>query len=499
MQEETKTSRVRFDRLREIETTMQKEWGSDPERYMYQTAPADYKNKTTKEKNDEKYFVTFPYPYMNGYLHLGHTFSMSKAEFQVRYQRQRGKNALFPFGFHCTGMPIQASANRLRMEIEQGKTRSEQPKAVEAPKVEEKGPEDAKGGAKGDKKGKGKPADAKKAPKVKKVPPTQYEILMQVGIPEEDIPAFQDPVHWLRFFPPKGKQDLLDFGISADWRRSFITTSINPYYDSFIRWQFHTLKELGKIIYGKKYTIFSELDNQPCADHDRSKGEGVGPQEYVGVKMQLLEYPESLKEFADKKVYLVAATLRAETMYGQTNCFVLPEAEYGVYEMINDEYFVISERAARNFAFQEMTKENRKFPKLATVTGQDLIGKALKAPLTSYEKVYALPMTTISMTKGTGIVTSVPSDSPDDWAALRDLQTKAGLREKYNVKEEWCVGFNPVPIINIPEFGDLSAVHLVDELKIASQKDKDLLKKAKDMAYLKGFYNGKMLVGIAEG
>jgi len=38
-----------------------------------------------------------------------------------------------------------------------------------------------------------------------------------------------------------------------------------------------TLKEKGKIIYGKKYTIFSELDNQPCADHDRSKGEGVGP------------------------------------------------------------------------------------------------------------------------------------------------------------------------------------------------------------------------------
>jgi hypothetical protein len=33
-----------------------------------------------------------------------------------------------------------------------------------------------------------------------------------------------------------------------------------------------------------------------------------------------------------------------------------------------------------------------------------------------------------------------------------------------------------VPIINIPEFGDLSAVHLVDELKIKSQNDKDLLK-----------------------
>ena len=30
-------------------------------------------------------------------------------------------------------------------------------------------------------------------------------------------------------------------------------------------------------------------------------------------------------------------------------------------------------------------------------------------------------MTSILMDKGTGVVTSVPSDAPDDWAALRDL------------------------------------------------------------------------------
>jgi leucyl-tRNA synthetase len=68
-----------------------------------------------------------------------------------------------------------------------------------------------------------------------------------------------------------------------------------------------------------------------------------------------------------------------------------------------------------------MTPEFGKYECLAKLTGFDLIGKALKAPLSPYEKVYALPMSTISMTKGTGIVTSVPSDSPDDWAALRDL------------------------------------------------------------------------------
>lgn len=146
-----------------------------------------------------------------------------------------------------------------------------------------------------------------------------------------------------------------------------------------------------------------------------------------------------------------------------------------------------------------MTKEYGKYPSVAKVTGQELIGKELKAPLSHYEKVYALPMTTISMEKGTGIVTSVPSDSPDDWAALRDLQTKAGLREKYNVEEAWCVPFAPVPIINIPEFGDLTAVKLVEDLKIQSQKDKELLKQAKDKAYKAGFYEGKMIVGVASG
>jgi leucyl-tRNA synthetase len=57
----------------------------------------------------------------------------------------------------------------------------------------------------------------------------------------------------------------------------------------------------------------------------------------------------------------------------------------------------------------------------AEVKGKEIIGLALKAPLTKYEVVYALPMDTIKANKGTGVVTSVPSDAPDDWATLRDL------------------------------------------------------------------------------
>ena len=32
------------------------------------------------KSNRDKFFVSFPYPYMNGQLHIGHAFSLSKAE-----------------------------------------------------------------------------------------------------------------------------------------------------------------------------------------------------------------------------------------------------------------------------------------------------------------------------------------------------------------------------------------------------------------------------------
>lgn len=70
------------------------------------------------DESKPKYLVTFPYPYMNGRLHLGHAYSLSKCEFTARFQRHLGKNALFPFAFHCTGMPIAACADHLKRELD---------------------------------------------------------------------------------------------------------------------------------------------------------------------------------------------------------------------------------------------------------------------------------------------------------------------------------------------------------------------------------------------
>jgi leucyl-tRNA synthetase len=87
---------ARRDTLLKIEKNIQTKWEQNKNNEI--DAPID----STKPK----FLVTFPFPYMNGKLHVGHAFSLSKAEFQARYQKHQGKEVLFPFGFHCTGMPI---------------------------------------------------------------------------------------------------------------------------------------------------------------------------------------------------------------------------------------------------------------------------------------------------------------------------------------------------------------------------------------------------------
>merc|ERR1719162_335813 len=115
----------------------------------------------------------------------------------------------------------------------------------------------------------------------------------------------------------------------------------------------------------------------------------------------------------------------------------------------------MSARAARGLACQVFkdseyfTKEFGKVTCLETFSGDELLGLPLKAPLATYEKVYTLPLLTISMFKGTGVVTSVPSDAPDDYVSLKALQDKPDFRAKYNITDKMVLPYEVVPIISI--------------------------------------------------
>ena len=204
-----------------------------------------------------KFFGTFPYPYLNGTIHAGHSFTISKVEFTAGFARMQGKRVLFPLGFHVTGMPIKACADKIVEDVKKFGLNFERYEE-EAENTVESIPAPTQGQAKEDitkftsKKGK----VSAKAVNVK----YQFQIMLSIGIPREEIHKFADAEYWLHYFPPICKRDLNGFGARIDWRRDFLTTDANPYYDSFVRWQMNRLRELDKIQYGVRYTIYSPKD-----------------------------------------------------------------------------------------------------------------------------------------------------------------------------------------------------------------------------------------------
>lgn len=519
---------ARRDHLINIEKEVRQQW-SDAKLYQHD-APTD--PQQLKEK--KKFMVTFPYPYMNGALHLGHAFSVVKAEFAVRFQRLLGKHTLFPFGFHCTGMPILACAQKLQNEVKRYGNPPQFPVAVEEAPEEEEAADDAveaapeaveavkEGEAPKEKKRKKKGKLAGKASKEI----YQWNIMKEMGVPESEISAFQDPKHWLSYFPPIAQRDLNNLGLAVDWRRSFITTDVNPYYDAFIKWQFTQLRAKNKVSYGKLMCIVTPSNMQVCADHDRRDGEGVTAQAYTLIKLRLLApFPPTLVEMLGKAgltiktdentgkdavdVILPAATLRPETMYGQTNAFVLPTGEYNVYRISENEVYICTDRSALNMAHQDIFQS---YPgsdfvngqcasrKLGNIMGNELLGCAIKAPLAQYDHVHILPLLSILMDKGTGVVTSVPSDAPADYAALTDMKNKKEFRAKYGITDEMVLPYEVVPIIRIDELDtDQAAVMLCKKHNVKSQNDTAILNQLKDECYKYGFDKGVMIVGDHAG
>lgn len=228
-------STAKLDYLKKIEAEVQERWlqqnlgqSNAPEPLVTQSPPvaeskSSKKNKRKKssgqtpsgplptdtpyvfEGGKKKFLCCFPYPYMNGRLHLGHTFSLSKCEFTARYKLLQGYNVLFPFGFHCTGMPIKACADKLKREIELYGNPPVFPE--EEDEVIEEAPEEIKIGQD---KSKGKKSKAAAKAGSSK---WQWNIMLSIGVPEELIPKFAEDTFWLNFFPHHAVDDLRKMGL----------------------------------------------------------------------------------------------------------------------------------------------------------------------------------------------------------------------------------------------------------------------------------------------
>ncbi len=377
------------------------------------------------DEKRKKFFVNAPYPYVNSYPHIGHLYTYMRTEAFARYKRHQGYNVLFPQGFHATGSPIISAAQRVR----------------------------------------------EKEPK-------QLQLLKDVGIHEKDFKKFEKPEYWIRFFEPEFIKDFKNMGFSIDWRRSFHTTSLNPHYDKFIRWQFLKLLEKGYVVKEPFPVVWDPIDNCPVGDHDRSEGEGETPQEFLLVKHKL-----------DDKKFVISATLRPDTILGITNLYVNPNITYQLIEVSiddNKEQWILGKAAVNRLEQQEWN-----IKKIGEIQGKELIGKETEE-FGSY-KVLILPATFLNQDFGTGLVHSVPSDSADDLIALYDLQKNEELCKKYSLNYEKVNAIKPIECIDTPGIGGNTADYFLKKYNVTSQQQRDKLENIKKEMYKLSFYTA--LVG----
>ncbi len=180
-----------------------------------------------------KFFVTFPYPYMNGPLHVGHAFTASRVDAYARFKRMQGYNVLFPWAWHWTGQPLVGASER-----------------------------------------------------VKKGDQNFIKALREVdGVPDAELERFSDPLYMAEYYTNESRTAAQKAGFSVDWRREFNT--VMKTYQKFVEWQYAKLRNLGYVTKGTHPVVWCPKCQSPTGDHDRQVGEGVTPEDYTLIKFEL--------------------------------------------------------------------------------------------------------------------------------------------------------------------------------------------------------------------
>ena len=208
----------------ELEADWRERWAAEG---RYEPDPT-----TTADPDEaESTFITVPYPYPSGGMHIGHARTYTVPDVYARYRRQQGDDVLFPMAWHVTGTPIIGAVERLE-------------------KREEK----------------------------------QMSVLQDTyNVSDAVLSDLETPMGYARHFIEEHyKTGMQSLGLSIDWRREFTTN--DDRYSKFITWQYETLKERGRLEKGLHPVKFCTEQENPVTTHDLLEGEDVEYQEYTLVK-----------------------------------------------------------------------------------------------------------------------------------------------------------------------------------------------------------------------
>ena len=305
-----------------------------------------YKEKIFDAKPDKKkkkYFMTVPYPYASGPLHIGHGRTYTVADVFVRYKKLTGHNVLFPIAWHVTGTPVLAVAQQIK---------NKDRKALD-----------------------------------------QYKYY--IGYHESDkskiskiLKSFEEPENVMNYFSKTMINDFKLAGYAMDFSRQFTTTDKD--YNKFIEWQFNHLNDKNYLTQGDFPLLYSIEDQNAVGTDDIKDGDtnAVEVSEFTTIKFRFKN---------EQNKYLVAATLRPETLFGLTNLWINPKEDYVNLKVGNEEW-IVSKAAAEKLKYQKLT-----INAIEKVDVDDLIDKEVIAPITN-KKVQVLPASFVDGSVGTGIV-----------------------------------------------------------------------------------------------
>jgi leucyl-tRNA synthetase len=397
-----------------MEKKWQKRWRKDK---IFEVDP-DPKRK--------KFFLTVPYPYVNGALHIGHGRTYTIGDVIARYKRMQGFNVLYPMASHMTGTPIQGMVDRIK---------AGDPVAIE-----------------------------------------QYKRDLRLYFDtEEEVDAqlskFTDPWITASFFAKVISQDFDALGLSIDWRREFTTG--DKEYNKFVEWQYQKFNEKGYIKQGNYPLLYCPKCGNPVGEDDLLEGATAKVKEFTAIK-----WP-----FEDG--FLVAATLRPETIFGVTNMWIHPTERY-VWAKVDDEKWVVSEAAIEKMKFQAKEVEV-----LETFPGSKIIGQKFKAIHDDHE-ILILPAEFVDVNNATGVVYSVPGHAPFDYIALRDLWDDPSGLDTFGISADEVRSIEIISMIDMKGYSEFPAKDAVENRDIKSQNEDEKLEDATQEIYKAEFYDGVM-------